>query len=262
MLGSCQGQPLQKVCIHQNFNSYVKANHKDIFINSFNDLEACILQETISKYLNDINDYRLVILDSFQIRHYQIPLLNFTFDFVVTPDCQVHFIALPKLYEYTHAHRHSRAGEKLILNDPSSSVCQMNESELDVLLDNYVFLRKWTPDVQKERANRLLRELFGGVVGYPVDWNVVTSYLNSQPESYSQQVFKRLDEESIGTSKLINSEVEVFRYEPFGFTIVKYIVSTDDKVRLKLFFISNFEGYQFIRAEDDEGRYKECVKRN
>jgi hypothetical protein len=91
---------------------------------------------------------------------------------------------------------------------------------------------------------------------------VVTSYLNSQPEYYSQQVFKRLDEESIGTSKFINSGVEVFRYEPFGFTIAKYIVSSDDKVRLKLFFISNFEGYQFIRAEDDEGRYKECVKRN
>jgi hypothetical protein len=257
---TCTGQPNDPACKIADFNLFVKTNHAPVVMGSFTDYESCILEKSIDRYLNELNSHKLVIVDSLMIRNYYLIDINFGFSFVVTNDCRVHFIAMPELHGYL---RRDYYGKNKALLNPENAFAKIDEPSLDNLLDNYVFRKDDLPEVQHEKALRVLKELVGifSSQSSPED---LLNYVNGQPDGYRNEVLKTFGQK-LNTPlhlRTTGSYLDVYEFYPFGYIILDfYTEALTGEMKLDLFFVSKYEGAFILRDPDTNGRYRDCLDR-
>lgn len=114
---------LQKKQLINNFESF------DLY--PMTNTERCILKETISRYLDELNDYKLIQFDSLYVRNYALDNLGTRFSIVMSGG-NFYLLLLLRILEYwyTDTYYIQRVG-LFELKRPELAIGRINSANLD-----------------------------------------------------------------------------------------------------------------------------------
>jgi|GEM_PF-2538659 len=228
--------------------------------------EKCVLAKDINEYLNEMNNWNLVVVDSFQIRNYHSGNMGWNFSFVKNRQNKIYFIYLPVLYDYLfHEDKYYRVeGESLVLKDSMDIVItKINSSMLDVFLEEEVFV-SGDYRTQHLHADRLLTYIFPELTRSEATNDNFFASLEGEPVANVKQIKSIVDPILNRKGNISGGAVDyrLYSLDYIGYILFDYGISNESSQSLSLtiYFIPNSQRYSMSRGDGASHRYKECYK--
>jgi len=262
--------PARKILPHDeffaNFNNRAKAQILSEFqqydLYPMNEIDKCILKQGISKYLSQMNDSKLVQLDSFFIRNYQFADLGCNFT-IVEKDQEYHLLYLPRVYEYCYTDKYYELKDSINeLRNPNFAITRVNSTTFDEFLENSVFISKG-PRVDISTAIQLMKEIFPEFTHNRVQIAQFLSWLDTQPLDNREVIESILS--PIITQKekgFSGQDYSVFQADYLGFFFFHFHMYEDISLQMQLdiYFIPYHRRYG-MGFETDKAKFAECIEK-
>ncbi len=251
--------------IFDDFNASAKnailKNFAEYDLYPMRDLDRCILKEAISKYLDEMNSYKLVRIDSFLIRNYWLEDLGCRFSIVSTKN-NFYFLFLPRLYDYVNNDDKYQDNDTIYqLRSPDYAIARINSATFDKFIEQEVFVKKGNP-VTHERADQLMREIFPELTYTPCQADDLTQWIRQQPY-HNREVIERELGGILKRKPLFDyaRDFTIFKVEYLGYFLFDYHI--DDDVSLNVLIDIYFMPYNERFGTSfgtDEKKFVDCFK--
>jgi len=226
-------------------------------------LDKCILKQGILKYLDEMNNSKLVQLDSFHIRNYHFDDLGSSFS-VVAIDNRFHFLYLPRLYEYWYTDKYYVLRDTIHeLRNPDFAIARINSGTLDNFLEEEVFVSRGT-GLAFHRAVQLMEEIFPDLTRHPVTIDELTDWVKRQPVFNRETIDNILVPITKRKPRLTNDgDFAIYKLEYVGYLFFDFRL--DDEVSLNLqmdiYFVPYNQRYG-MGYERDQEKFAGCYPTN
>lgn len=266
--GGCENQAQDSNKILSNFNKMARESfHRNYDLNAFDPLnskEKCILEKTINQYLDVLNDWKIIVIDSFYIRNYSFQDIPTDYSFISNKSGKFYFIYLAKYNNYRFGNELYELNNDqfdkyslLLKNSYQDIVLEINSPEVDHFFDEEIFKNKDKKD-QYILASHLLPAIF--------------PYLDHEISPYH---FLDSIKKSIKNNNRINSKIDSISKSPYHFServydfqafqtdigiiIVDFSLNKNDsgKIKMNLYFIPQRKRSMVMRDLEVK-RFKEC----
>jgi hypothetical protein len=272
LLLGCQNDRAQMPIDIESFNKNAKENffrnYETYDLTSMNELEKCVLERAVSNRLDELNDWRLAIIDSFYVRRYHLATLSTFFSFVSTKHGDFYFIALPRLDDYlvhNYACMHPyydcvEDGSIRLKDSVELSIAKINSSMLDEFLVKEVFHSR-PMDLQFKESEKLLSEFFPNMGRDRLSWEMFVEELAKEPEpnrDFITNFFK-----PIATRRPLITQLRdyrIYKLEPFGWLFLDYYIDETDvgRIALDIYFVAHKQSWRLSYALDNR-RDRDCM---
>jgi len=261
--------PPRKILPDSEFFANFNSKARDQILGEFqqydlypmNEIDKCILKQGISKYLNQMNDFKLVQLDSFFVRNYEFTDLGCDFSIVATGH-EYHLLYLPRVYEYCYTDKYYELKDSIHeLRNPNFAITRVNSASLDEFLEDNVFSSE-IPRVDIDKATRLMEEIFPVFTSRRVEMAQFQSWLSKQPLDNREVIESILSPIITQKRKRFPRDYSVYQVDYLGFFFFHFHAGDNISLQMQLdiYFIPYHKriGMWF---ETDKAKFAECIKR-
>jgi hypothetical protein len=242
-------------------------NREKYDLRSMNEMEKCVLEKTIANELDDLNDWRTAIIDSFYVRRYFLYSINTDFSFARTIRGDFYFIAIPRLNDYllhdfTCMHPYYdcvRDGTIRLKDSVELAVSKINSTMLDEFFKKEVHHSRPLKQ-QREESVRLFHEFFPHMMLDHISWEMLIEELANEPEPNRTYIGNFLDPLAMREPMITgNVDCLIYKYEPFGWLFYDFYVDAGNSARISLdiYFIAHKNSEKLSYALGHEER--ECM---
>jgi hypothetical protein len=250
--------------------SKFNANAKEAFLRNSErydlypmaDRDQCILKEGVSKYLDEMNNYKLVHLDSFLIRNYSFEDLGCNFSMVAIRD-RFYFLFLPRFYEYLYTEEKYEARDTIDqLRSPDYAIARINSATFDSFLEEEVFVSKGNP-VSHAKSILLLKEIFPELTNNQSQTTELTEWITKQP-FHNREVIEKIVTPVLKRKPRFNysEDFVIFHVEYIGYIL--FDIHLDDEASLNvimdIYFMPYNQRYGTYHGTDEK-KFAVCFDR-
>jgi hypothetical protein len=217
------------------------------------------LKNCIERQLDEINDWRTVVLDSFYIRNYRCGTMG-SFSFVAV-NGKYHFLYLPRLFDFFDVGKYYYNGEDTSESTigPEFAITRINSAGMDEFLENEIF----SSPTKKSRfkvASQFLREILPELTREPITLNKFGYWLEQQPIE-NQNVIGSVILPITERKPIFNNDRDymVFHVESMGFVFFDFHLDDNASLNmvLDIYFIPYGRKSEFGHKLDVTG-FPEC----
>lgn len=239
-------------------NRYLYAHYLD----SMNAIDKCVLEKTISNYLNMVNNWETIVIDSFYIRSYNFSDFIDRFSFVTKDNGDFYFVYIPDFNDIftgnNKFYSQNKSGRLELRESPDSYVIKFDITLLTNFLDREVTHSKDFTQ-QATQVERLLPALLPHILSSRCHLFELMDSLANRPVKQRNEILKSLEPAVPPkdlTSGMSSTHRLVYR-NVFGFVII-HLKQRDDRENLDLdfYFIPDRFTGRYIRHGDP--LFQEC----
>jgi hypothetical protein len=258
------------LCLSASFNEKARdeffKNVDSYDMGRMTSTEKCIMQTTISRYLDSLNNWKLTIVDSFRVRTFDLMDVGTQFTFVANANDKFYFIFLPKLREYLvhdlmsdRIYNYDPTGEIILKDSVEFSVAKIDPIPLDLFVKENISGRR-SYKAQFQQLDKLLLEFFP-FLNEEILLPSFTTGLAAEPiinrryiEGFFKPIFERTAVLSPGAF-----DYRIYELSPFGWIVIDYFVedTASKSIGVDLFFVARKHSYP-VHYETEWHKYKNC----
>lgn len=249
--------------VMEEFNTRAKeqiqGNFDEIDLYPMSDREKCILRETISKFLDELNDYKLIQIDSFYVRNYTIDGLGVNIS-IVMKEGQYYLLCLPRLYEYWYTDRFYQLDEGAYqLSGAEFSIARVNSSTFDEFISKEMSIGR-DRNLTFRRLMVMLESIFPELMRREIDYDEIQNWLSNQPVN-NRNVIESVTRPIFDSKRSLRypTNWRAFRLDHLGYVIFYFSITNEvsHPLSVDIYFLPFAERYGMFYETDDVA-YKSC----
>jgi hypothetical protein len=238
------------------------SNIKELGLAEMTDFERCVLVSTIMHSLNDLNQSKTTVVDSFYIRNYYLADIGTSFSFVAAKNKKYYFIHAPKISDFMlQGEDHQLKfydkladGDVALKDSLQFSFVKINSTSLDKFLTNEVF-RNGDLEQQQILAGRLLPEIFS-MWNFEIGIEGFKEAIQNEPDenrAYIMQQIAPMIERKVG----LRAGYKIYSFEPFGWFFIEFYMQENDRLAANLFFVPQNRS-RGVAVHTEWAKYRHC----
>lgn len=222
------------------------------------DREKCILKETISGFLDELNDFKITQIDSFYVRNYTLEDLGRNFSVVMIKD-RYYLLALPRLFDYWYTDKYyNPTADGYKLRGPDGAISRINSAGFDEFISNEVFVDSSSYTLGHFMV--MLNAIFPELTHKEIRPREILEWIAEQPPQ-NQDVIESSLGPIIGSRGKwrLPRDWRVYRIDYFGFVLFAFKERNDvlKPITVDIYFLPFVERLGTF-YESDDVKYKNC----